>query len=97
MTTPLREIADRIAPHLAASENERSLKFDCGADGIMVLAGKEVSMDDRPADCTITITLDSLKKLLKGELNPMTGLVMGKLKVSGNPTVALELARFLKA
>ncbi|WP_410000890.1 SCP2 sterol-binding domain-containing protein [Vannielia litorea] len=97
MTTPLQEIADKIAPHLAASENERSLKFDCGSDGIMVLDGREVAVDDRPTDCTIRLSLENLRKLLKGELNPMTGVVMGKLRVSGNPAAAMELAKYLKA
>ncbi len=97
MTTPLQEIADKIAPHLAASENERSLKFDCGKDGVMVLDGREVAVDDRPASCTIKLSLENLRKLLKGELNPMTGVVMGKLRVSGNPAAAMELAKYLKA
>ena len=97
MSTTLREIADRIAPRLAASGNDKSLKFDCGADGIMVLDGTEVALEDRTADCTITISLDNLKKLLKGDLNPMTGVVMGKFKVAGNPAAALEMAKFLKA
>nr|WP_074257781.1 SCP2 sterol-binding domain-containing protein [Vannielia litorea] len=93
----MQEIADKIAPHLAASKNERSLKFDCGSDGIMVLDGREVVVDDRLADCTIKLSLENLKKLLKGELNPMTAVVMGKLRVSGNPAAAMELAKFLKA
>ena len=97
MSTSLREIAEMIAPHLAASANERSLKFDCGDDGIMVLDRKEVAMEDRAADCTIKLSLENLKKLLKGELNPMTGVMLGKLKVTGNPTAAMEMAKYLKA
>ncbi len=96
MSTALSEIAERIAPHLANSANDKSLKFDCGEDGIMVLDRTEVALEDRPADCTIRISIEDLKKLLKGELNPMTGVVMGKLKVSGNPAAAMEMARYLK-
>lgn len=96
MSTSLQDIADRIAPVLAKSSNDKSLKIDCGADGIMVLDRQEVAMEDRPADCTIKISLENLKKLLKGQLNPMTGVMMGKMKVSGNPAAAMELAKFLK-
>ena len=96
MSTTLQDIADRVAPVLATSTNEKSLKIDCGADGIMVLDRQEVTMEDRPAECTIKISLENLKKLLKGQLNPMTGVMMGKMKVSGNPSAAMELAKFLK-
>lgn len=96
MATTLQDIADRVAPVLATSSNQKSLKIDCGEDGIMVLDGTQVAMDDRPADCTIRMSLENLKKLLKGELNPMTGVMMGKMKVSGNPAAAMELARYLK-
>lgn len=96
MSTSLQDIADRVAPVLATSSNDKSLKIDCGADGIMVLDHQEVAMEDRPTDCTIKISLENLKKLLKGQLNPMTGVMMGKMKVSGNPAAAMELAKFLK-
>ncbi len=96
MSTSLQDIADRVAPVLATSSNDKSLKIDCGADGIMVLDRQEVAMEDRPTDCTIKISLENLKKLLKGQLNPMTGVMMGKMKVSGNPAAAMELAKFLK-
>lgn len=96
MSKTLQDIADRIAPLLAKSDNENSMKIDCGADGVMVLDGTEVTLQDRPAACTISISLVNLKKLLKGELNPMTGVMKGKLKVAGNPAVAMEMARYLK-
>ena len=47
MSTTLQDIADRVAPVLATSTNEKSLKIDCGADGIMVLDRQEVAMEDR--------------------------------------------------
>ncbi|MEY2960497.1 MAG: hypothetical protein RLZ60_327, partial [Pseudomonadota bacterium] len=33
--------------------------------------------------------------LLAGKLNPMTGVVTGKLKISGNPAVAMKLGKLL--
>ncbi|WP_088284011.1 SCP2 sterol-binding domain-containing protein [Ideonella sp. A 288] len=73
------------------------LKFDCGADGVVVLDGRSVpnTVDnaDRDADCTIAITLANLGDLLTGELEPTTGFMMGKFKVSGDMSVALKLQR----
>jgi len=73
------------------------LKFDCGADGVAVIDGKSepntVSNEDREADCTVAISKDNLVALLKGELNPMNGFMMGKFKVSGDMSVAMKLQR----
>ncbi|MFN3662623.1 SCP2 sterol-binding domain-containing protein [Yoonia sp.] len=73
-----------------------SLKFDCGADGVVVLENNTTSNTDRPTDCTIRISQDNLAKLVKGKLNPMTGVVTGKLKVSGDARIAMKLGELLK-
>ncbi|WP_420857813.1 SCP2 sterol-binding domain-containing protein [Marivivens marinus] len=75
---------------------EDRLKFDCGDDGVILLSQEGVSRVDTDADCTIRISADNLGKLLTGKLNPMTGLALGKLRISGNPAVAMKLASLLK-
>ena len=81
----------------AASGLNATLKFDCGADGVVVIDGKSVpntvSRDNRDTDCTVAITLDNLVALLTGELEPATGFMMGKFKVSGDMSVAMKLQR----
>lgn len=73
------------------------LKFDCGADGGIVLDGRSlpnrVINDDVDSDCTIHITLDDLVALMNGQMNPMTGYLSGKFRVSGDLAVALKLQR----
>lgn len=73
------------------------LKFDCGSDGQIVIDGvstpNAVDNVDRDADCTVAITLDNLNALLTGQLNPVTGFMSGKFKVSGDMSVAMKLQR----
>lgn len=80
-----------------ASGLDATLKFDCGADGVAVIDGRSVPNrvhnDDVETDCTITITLDNLAALLSGELEPATGFMMGRFKVSGDMAVAMKLQR----
>ena len=80
-----------------ASGLNATLKFDCGADGVVYLDGKsvpnKVHNENIDADCTIAITHENLVALLTGELEPATGFMMGKFKVSGDMSVAMKLQR----
>lgn len=91
----LEDIANGIQKGLDGKTFDGSLKFDCGEDGVIVLAGNQASTQDRDADCTIRLSKDNLTKLLTGKLNPMTGVALGKLKVSGNMGVAMKLGQLL--
>ncbi|MFZ6771538.1 SCP2 sterol-binding domain-containing protein [Undibacterium sp. SXout7W] len=72
-----------------------TLKFDCGTDGVVFVDALKtpntVSNDNQDAVCTVAISLENLAALLTGQLNPMNGFMMGKLKVSGDMGVAMRL------
>ena len=74
-----------------------TLKFDCGADGIVFIDGasvpNRVSNENGDAACTVGITLENLAALLTGDLEPATGFMLGKFKVSGDMSVAMKLQR----
>ena len=76
---------------------EATLKFDCGADGVIVLDGlsspNTVSNNDAETDCTVTVSLENLQAMMDGQLNSVTGFMSGKLKVSGDMSVAMKLQR----
>lgn len=91
----MERIAADIRKALETKSFSGSLKFDCGEDGVIVLADGTASTLDREADCTLRLSRENLVHLLKGKLNPMMAMATGKLKLSGNPTVALGLAKLL--
>jgi putative sterol carrier protein len=76
-----------------------TLKFDMGADGVIVIDGKStpntVSNDNIDTECTVGITMDNLQAMLDGNLDPATGFMAGKLKVSGDMSVAMRLQRVI--
>lgn len=78
---------------------DATLKFDCGAAGVVYIDGRSipntVSNEDKDADCTVGITLENLTAMLDGELEPATAFMTGKLKVSGDMSVALKLQRIV--
>lgn len=72
-----------------------SVKFDFGDEGVIHIdattSPNEVSNDDKDADCTITMSMDDFMKMAGGDLDPTTAFMMGKLKVSGDMSVAMKL------
>lgn len=78
---------------------DATLKFDLGADGVIVIDGAStpntVSNDNTDTDCTVGITLENLQALIAGDLEPATGFMAGKLKVSGDMGVAMRLQRVI--
>lgn len=92
----LQDILPRLQKALETRPFDGSLKFDCGDSGVIVLANGTATGEDQETDCTLQIPQDNLGKLLAGKLNPMSALMMGKIKISGNPAVAMKLSELLK-
>ncbi|NSY37417.1 SCP2 sterol-binding domain-containing protein [Leisingera sp. ANG59] len=91
----LDDIAAGIRDGLTGKSFDGSLKFDCGTDGVIVLSDGSASTDDRETDCTLRLSAENLKKLLTGNLNPMTAVMMGKIKISGDMGVAMKLSKLI--
>jgi putative sterol carrier protein len=91
----VQEIADNIRSRAASAGFDRSVKFDTGSDGVIVIDGATVSTIDAPTDCTIKLALDDLEALIAGDLNPTMAFMSGKIKVEGDMSVAMALSQFL--
>ena len=74
-----------------------TLKFDCGADGVIVIDGastpNSVDNADRDTDCVIELSMGTLSELMSGELNAMNAFMTGKIRITGDMGVALKLQR----
>jgi putative sterol carrier protein len=91
----IQDIADKLKDRVGSAGFERSVKFDTGSDGVIVIDGSSISTTDAPADCTIKLSLDDLESLISGDLNPTTAFMTGKLKIEGDMSVAMALSQLL--
>jgi len=91
----VQDIADKLKAQVASAGFDRSVKFDTGADGVIVIDGASVSTIDGPADCTIKLSLDDLESLIAGDLNPTMAFMTGKLKIDGDMSVAMALSQLI--
>ena len=43
------------------------------------------------ADCVVRATVETFEKIMRGKQNPATAVMLGKLKIEGDMTLALKL------
>lgn len=78
----------------SAASLGKTLKFDFGGQQIFIDGSgdaNQVSDQDNPADCTINMSMDDFQRLIAGQLNPMSAVMSGKIKIDGDMSVAMKL------
>jgi len=88
-----QELVERMQQGQAWVPGKR-VKIDFGGDqGVVMLDGAagRVSEDDGVADTTIRIGWADWQQLAAGQLDGMTAFMMGKLKVEGDMSNAMQL------
>lgn len=96
MSDEIKAIATQMGQAISGNSGlNATLKFDFEGQGNIYLDGKSspntVTTEDKPADCTITVSLENFKKMAAGELDGTTAFMQGKLKVAGDMGVAMKL------
>ncbi|MFT3997858.1 MAG: SCP2 sterol-binding domain-containing protein [Asticcacaulis sp.] len=94
-----------ITQKITAAVGENSglgkiVKLDFGDDGKILINAANVpnvvSNEDGPADTTVVVSIDNLKSLAQGQLDPMMAFMSGKLKIIGDMGIAQKLVPLLK-
>jgi len=94
-----------ITQKITAAVGENSglgkiVKLDFGDDGKILINAANVpnvvSNEDGPADTTVVVSIDNLKALAQGQLDPMMAFMQGKLKIIGDMGIAQKLVPLLK-
>jgi putative sterol carrier protein len=84
----------------AAAANEKQawlpgkrVKIDFGGEGVVLLDGvaNQASEEDGAADTTLKVSWEDWQALAEGRLDGMTAFMMGKLKVEGDMSNAMQL------
>lgn len=91
----IQDVAAKMKDKVESAGFDRSVKFDTGSDGVIVIDGATISTTDAPADCTIKLSLDDLESLIAGDLNPTMAFMTGKIKVEGDMSVAMALQKII--
>lgn len=79
----LDELTQRMKTAVGADSGlGKTLKFNLKGEGSIYIDGGLVTNEDKPADLTLTLTIDDLKAISQGKLAPMTAMMSGRLSIS---------------
>lgn len=103
MTSPqVQQIIAEMGKHLSGGTGlAGTLKFDFGDAGSVLVDGRSEpnAVTDgagKPADCTISVGLDTFERMVKGELDGTSAFMQGKLRVAGDMALAMKLGPLLQ-
>jgi len=90
---------DSILPSLTervtkATAIGKTLKIDFGTKQLYIDGtGTQnvLSNDNRDADCVVVVSEENFVSLATGNLNPMTAVMSGKIKIKGDMGIAMKL------
>ena len=88
-----QELVERMRANQAWVPGKR-VKIDFGTDqGVVMLDGaaQQVTEEDGTADTTVKVGWDDWQQLAAGQLDGMTAFMMGKIRVEGDMSNAMQL------
>jgi uncharacterized damage-inducible protein DinB/putative sterol carrier protein len=81
--SPRDELTERMKRAVGADSGlGKTLKFNLKGEGFIYIDGGSVTNEDKPADLTLTVTIDDLNAISQGKLVPMTAIMSGRLSLS---------------
>jgi putative sterol carrier protein len=98
----VKEIIERMGAAIGPDSGlGGTLKFDFGEPGSVYIDGKSTPNtvtdgEGKSADCTITVSLETFDKMIKGELDGTSAFMQGKLRVAGDMGLAMRLGPILQ-
>lgn len=79
----LEELTERVRTAVGGDAGlGKSFKLDLRGEGVIHVDGGAVTNDDLPADLTISVSRADLIALGKRQLDPMTAVIRGRLRLS---------------
>lgn len=95
MSDRLASAAEALRGRMEGSGFQGTVRFDVEDEGVIRVEDERVETGDGPADCTIAGSLDTLQELFRGELDPTSAFMTGKIRIDGQMGLAMKLAQLL--
>lgn len=92
----IADLTEAVREKVSGSGLSATIKFDLGDAGVIRILGAksppEVDNEDGDADCTISVAESDFREIIDGTQNAQMAFMMGKLRVDGDMSAAMQLA-----
>jgi putative sterol carrier protein len=95
MSEKLQAAAEALRLKMEGSGFQGSVKFDMAEEGCIRVEDERVSVEDGPADCTISAAMETFQEMFQGDLDPTAAFMTGKIRIDGDMGAAMRLAQLL--
>lgn len=95
MNEDLAKAQAALDEKLGGADFDGSVKFDIEDEGVLRIVDGKVTSEDGDADCTISASLETLKELFDGDLDPTAAYMTGKIRIDGDLGTAMKLSQLL--
>lgn len=95
MSDVISKAVEALKEKLGDETFPASVKFQIGEEGAVRVDEGGVRADDSEADVTLSADVETFEGILKGDVNPTTAYMTGKLRLDGDMGVAMKLASLL--
>lgn len=94
----LEKFTEEIRAKVGADSGLRAtIKFVFAENQVLYIDGESspntVDNTDRPAKCTVKVSLEDFGKMATKKLDPTTAFMTGKIKIEGDMSVAMRLGK----
>lgn len=97
-TESIEEFFEKLQEHVDPAKLQgvdATYRFDTGSAGswhVTIADGDvQVAQSEADADCVVQASAETFEKIVRGKQNPATAVMLGKLKIEGDMSLALKL------
>ncbi len=99
MNEALEAAAAALREKFTDADFAGTVKFDIEDEGVILVAGGEVGIEDAAgdgdADVTISAALDTFREIFDGALSPTAAYMTGRMRIDGDMGMAMKLSQIL--
>jgi len=93
MSDKLEAIVAALRDRMGGAAFDGAVKLKIADEGVIRIAGNDVTTDDGDADCTISASMDTFRDMFAGDLGPTAAFMSGKVEIDGDMGVAMKLGQ----
>lgn len=95
MSDKIEAALDALNDKLGGAEFDGSAKFVIEGEGAIVVDAGGARLSDEDTDVTLTADADTFEAMMRGDLNPTSAFMSGRLALDGDMGTAMKLGAVL--